>query len=117
MTLTAPFFATGAAFCFGCTACTVIETVAPFDSAPVPAETFHWNETNDEFEFTGYMSSYVLENLVAPRIGIPSRKRQRVYAELDRRAKILTKLHKEQGVTDFYEVLRVLSKAQRQGLF
>ncbi len=80
-------------------------------------ETFHWNETNDQFEFTGYMSSYVLENLVAPRIGIPSRRRQRVYAELDRRAKILAKLHKDQGVTDFYEVLRVLSKAQRQGLF
>ncbi len=80
-------------------------------------ETFHWNETNDQFEFTGYMSSYVLENLVAPKIGIPSRKRQRVYAELDRRTKILKKLHLDQGVTDFYEVLRVLSKAQRQGLF
>lgn len=80
-------------------------------------ETFHWNETNDEHEFTGYMSSYVLENLVAPRVGIPSRKKQRIYSELDRRAKILKKLHLDQGVTDFYEVLKVLSKAQRQGLF
>lgn len=80
-------------------------------------ETFHWNETNDQHEFTGHMSSYVLETLVAPKIGIPSRKRQRIYAELDRRAKILKKLHLDQGVTDFYEVLRVLSKAQRQGLF
>jgi flagellar protein FlaI len=36
---------------------------------------------------------------------------------MERRAKILEKLHKEKGVTGFYEVLEVLSKAQRQGLF
>ncbi len=80
-------------------------------------ESFHWNESKDIFEFPGHMTSYVLENKIAPRLGIPTRKKQRIYAELDRRAKILEKLHKEQEVTGFYEVLDVLSKAQREGLF
>ena len=44
-------------------------------------------------------------------------KKQKIYSELDRRTKILEKLHKEQKITGFYEVLEVLSKAQREGLF
>ena len=36
---------------------------------------------------------------------------------MERRAKILEKLHKEKGVTGFYEVLDVLNKAQKEGLF
>ena len=80
-------------------------------------ESFHWDEANDTFEFTGNMTSYLLENVIAPRLGIPSRKKQRIYAELERRAKILARLHKEQGVTGFHEVLEVLNKAQREGFF
>jgi flagellar protein FlaI len=80
-------------------------------------ESFHWDEAIDRYEFTGYMTSYILEHKIAPRLGIPSTKKRRIYAEIDRRAKILEKLHKEQGVTGFYEILDVLSKAQRQGLF
>jgi archaeal flagellar protein FlaI len=80
-------------------------------------EAFHWDEVKDEFQFTGYMTSHVLENVVAPKIGIPSRKKQRIYAEMDRRAKILEKLHKDEKITDFYQVLQVLSKAQREGYF
>lgn len=80
-------------------------------------DSFKWNQTKDVFEFTGYMTSHVLENKVAPRLGISVHKRQNVYAEMERRAKILEKLHKEKKVTGFYEVLEVLSKAQRQGLF
>jgi len=80
-------------------------------------ESFQWNPVNDTFEFTGYMTSYILEQKIAPRLGIPANKKRRVYAELDRRAKILEKLHKEQGVTGFYEILEVLGRAQREGLF
>ncbi len=79
-------------------------------------ESFHWDEATDTFEFVGYMSSFILENKVAPKIGL-GQKKQRVYAEVERRAKILEKLHREQKITNFYEVLRVLSRAQRQGLF
>jgi len=80
-------------------------------------EIFHWNEELDIHEFTGYMTSIVLENKVAPRMGITATKKQRIYIELERRAKILEKLHKEQNITGFYEILEVLSRAQRQGLF
>lgn len=80
-------------------------------------EVFHWNEMTDTFEFTGYMTSDLLENKIARKMGLPGKEKHRIYFELDRRAKILEKLHKEQGITDFYKVLDVLSKAQREGLF
>ncbi|MDD5189764.1 MAG: type II/IV secretion system ATPase subunit [Dehalococcoidales bacterium] len=80
-------------------------------------ESFHWDEATDKFEFTGNMSSYILENKIAPKLGYPTHQKRRIYAELERRAKILQKLHKEMGVTGFYEVLEVLGRAQREGLF
>jgi archaeal flagellar protein FlaI len=80
-------------------------------------EAFHWDEATDTFSFTGYMSSHILENVIAPKMGIPSRKKQRIYAEVDRRTKILQKLHKEEGITNFYKILEVLAKAQREGYF
>lgn len=80
-------------------------------------ESFHWDEATDNFEFTGNMSSYILENKIAVKMGMPAHQRRRIYAELERRAVILQKLHKEMGVTGFYEVLEVLGKAQREGLF
>jgi flagellar protein FlaI len=79
-------------------------------------ESFKWDEVNDRFDFTGYMNSFVLEHKIATRIGIPSREKQRIYAEVDRRARIFAKLHKERGITGFYEVLRVLNQAQNEGL-
>jgi archaeal flagellar protein FlaI len=80
-------------------------------------ESFKWNQETDIFEFTGYMTSHILENKIAPKLGIPSHKKQRIYVEMERRAKILEKLHKERGVKGFYEVLDVLNKAQKEGLF
>ena len=80
-------------------------------------DSFKWDQAKDIFEFTGYMTSHILENKVAPRLGISARKKTDIYVELERRTNILTKLHKEKKVTGFYEVLEVLSKAKRQGLF
>jgi flagellar protein FlaI len=79
-------------------------------------EAFKWIPEEDIFEFTGYMSSYILEYRIAPRLGFPSHKKKRIYAELERRANIFTRLHKEKGITGFYEVLEVLNQAQREGL-
>jgi flagellar protein FlaI len=99
---------------------TGIEEIVGFD--PVEEafniiESFRWDEVNDKFDFTGYMTSYILEYKIAPRMGFPIHKRQKIYAEVERRAKILEKLHKERGVTGFYELLEVLGEAQRKGLF
>jgi flagellar protein FlaI len=80
-------------------------------------EAFKWNQEKDVFEFTGYMTSYVLEYKIAPKLGIPNHKRQQIYAELDRRTAILKKLHEEKKVNGFYEVLDVLTRAQKEGLF
>jgi archaeal flagellar protein FlaI len=80
-------------------------------------DAFRWDEATDTFDFTGYMTSYILESKIAPRLGISGNNKQKVYDELQKRANILRKLHKEKGVTGFYEVLDVLNKAQREGLF
>jgi flagellar protein FlaI len=79
-------------------------------------DAFKWIPEKDIFEFTGYMASYILEYRIAPRLGFPSHKKQRIYGEIERRTNIFTKLHKEKGVTGFYEVLEVLNQAQREGL-
>ncbi len=79
--------------------------------------TFVWNPAKDEFEFPGYMNSYLLEERIAPKRGLPPDKKRNIYNELNRRAKILERLHKEKGVTDFYELLSVLSAARKEGVF
>jgi archaeal flagellar protein FlaI len=89
----------------------------PFSQTFNIVDAFRWDEAKDSFDFTGYMTSYILENKIAPKLGISSNKRQKVYDELEKRANVLAKLHKEKGVTGFYDVLEVLSKAQREGLF
>jgi len=80
-------------------------------------EVFRWDPVTDTFQFTGNLSSYLLEDKIAMRRGIPTHQRKKIYTEVERRAKILEKLHKEQGVKGFYELLGVLAKAQKQGLF
>jgi flagellar protein FlaI len=80
------------------------------------AEVFHWNPESDSYEFTGYMNSYLLENKIAVKRGIPANKRRVMYQEVERRAKVLEKLHRS-GVKNFYELYQVLAKAKRQGLF
>jgi flagellar protein FlaI len=81
------------------------------------AEAFHHDEATDRFDFVGYMTSFVMEFKIAPRLGIPSNKKGKIYEEIDRRARILEELHRGRGIKGFYEVLDVLSKAQQQGLF
>jgi len=62
------------------------------------------------------MNSYLLEQQIAIRRGIPPHKRKAIYDELKRRARIFEKLHKEKGVTDFHEFFQILSEARRQNL-
>lgn len=79
-------------------------------------EAFRWNPATDKFEFPGYMNSYLLEQHIAIKRGIPPHKRKAIYDEVKRRAKIFERLHKEKGVTDFYEFFNILSEARRQNL-
>jgi len=79
-------------------------------------ESFKWDEATDTFDFTGNMNSFVLEHKIATRLGIPTNQKHRIYADVERRARIFARLHRERGITGFYDVLKVLSQAQRQGL-
>ena len=79
-------------------------------------EVFRWNPLNDDFEFSGYMNSYVLEEKIALLRGIPPTEKRSIYNELTRRANVLKRLNERQ-ITDFYELYQVLSQAYREGIF
>ncbi len=79
-------------------------------------EAFRWNPATDTFDFPGYMNSYLLEQHIAIRRGIPPHKRKAIYDEVKRRTRIFEKLHREKGVTDFYGFFQILSEARRQNL-
>jgi flagellar protein FlaI len=80
-------------------------------------EAFSWNPERDMFNFPGYMNSYLLEEKIAMRRGIPPHKKRAIYKELKARAKIFERLHKGKKVRDFYDVFKVLAEAHRQGFF
>ena len=80
-------------------------------------EVFRWNPVADTFEFVGRRNSYLLEDKIALKRGIPPDKKWQIYNLVERRTRILEKLHKEKGVRDFYELLRVLAKAQEERIF
>ena len=80
-------------------------------------EVFRWNPATDKFEFIGNKNSYLLEEKIAVRRGLPPERRGEIYSLLNKRARILEKLHKDKGVTDFYELLKIITQAQAEGLF
>ena len=80
------------------------------------AEIFRWDPVNDTFEFVGDMNSYLLEQKIAPKRGIPPHKKREIYSVLRRRARVLEKLD-ETGVTGYHEFYKVIAKAQRDGVF
>ncbi len=78
-------------------------------------ETFRWNSATDQHEFRGNLNSYLLENQLAPKRGLSPENKRQIYKELERRATLFERLQ-EQGVTNFYDLYKVFSKAQREGL-
>ena len=79
-------------------------------------EVFRWNPATDKYEFPGYMNAAILERVVAVRRGLAPKDSRKIYQEIEARAIVLRKLH-ERGITNFYELHNVLSRAYRQGLF
>ena len=80
-------------------------------------EVFRWDPVKDTFEFVGKRNSYLLEDKIAIKRGIPPDKKWQIYSLVERRARILERLHKEKGVSNFYELLKVLAKAQQERIF
>ncbi len=79
-------------------------------------EVFTWSPSDDSFFFKGNMNSYLLEEKIAPKRGIPHEKRQKIYSQVRQRAEVLKRI-REQKITNFYEVYGILSKAYRDGYF
>lgn len=74
-------------------------------------EAFKWNPVTDTFDFTGNMNSYLLEQKIAVKKGIPQNKVRKIYKELEKRARMLKKIH-ESGITGFYELFALLSRME-----
>lgn len=79
-------------------------------------EIFKWDPITDRHEFVGFQNSYLLEQVIAPKRGLPANDKRMIYAELEQRASSLANIHRS-GITDFYELYNVLCKAYREGLF
>lgn len=78
-------------------------------------EMFHYNPITDTHDFTGKGSSYLLEEKIATMLGIPDHKKADIYLEIEKRAKILERLHKA-GYSGFYQLFDMLTKVKKQGL-
>jgi len=78
-------------------------------------QVFTWDPVTDTHEFTGKGNSYLLENRIATMLGIPEYKRAKIYLEIDKRARILERLHKA-GYVGFYDLFHMITKVKKQGL-
>lgn len=79
-------------------------------------EVFRWKPINDSFDARGVNQSYLLEEKVAMRRGIPRERRQQIYSHLKQRAEILKRIQ-EQKLSGFFDLYNVISKAYREGYF
>ncbi|AAM30109.1 type II/IV secretion system ATPase subunit [Methanosarcina mazei] len=76
---------------------------------------FKWDPATDTFKFTGKNNSYLLEHKIAPRMGIPETQVRKIYSELDRRSKILRKIH-QANITNFYDLFTTLIQLEEAGV-
>lgn len=78
-------------------------------------EAFSWDPVTDSFAFSAMGSSYLLEQKIATRLGIPGKKKKVIYEEIEKRAKILERLSNE-GVVDYYDVFNTIAKITKHGM-
>jgi len=78
-------------------------------------EMFTWEPITDTFIWSGKGSSYLLENKIATMLGMPDSKKSEIYLEVEKRAKILERLHKA-GYTKFWDLFTMMAKIKKQGL-
>ncbi|MEN6443414.1 MAG: type II/IV secretion system ATPase subunit [Methanoregula sp.] len=76
---------------------------------------FTWEPVTDTFIWTGKGSSFLLENKIATMLGIPDSRKAEIYNEVEKRAKILERLHKA-GYVKFWDLFHMMTKIKKQGL-
>lgn len=78
-------------------------------------EAFGWDPVTDTHSFRAYGSSFLLEQKIAKKLGIPPTKTKLIYEELDKRAKILKKIS-DSGIRDYQEFFAMITQVERKGL-
>ncbi|MFA4876930.1 MAG: type II/IV secretion system ATPase subunit [Methanoregula sp.] len=78
-------------------------------------EMFTWEPVSDTFIWSGKGSSFLLENKIATMLGMPDSRKAEIYLEVEKRAKILERLHKA-GYTKFWDLFHMMTKIKKQGL-
>jgi archaeal flagellar protein FlaI len=76
---------------------------------------FTWEPVSDTFVWTGKGSSFLLENKIATMLGMPDSRKAEIYLEVEKRAKILERLHKA-GYVKFWDLFHMMTKIKKQGL-
>ncbi|MGB0652553.1 MAG: type II/IV secretion system ATPase subunit [Thermoplasmatota archaeon] len=82
-----------------------IEGYSKRAKAAVTRQVFNWDSVRDEHLFGGRNNSYVLENLVAPKMGLEDPRA--IYEELERRTWILEEMIRRE-MFDYHEVQRIM---------
>lgn len=78
-------------------------------------EAFSWDPVTDTHVFNAMGSSYLLEQKIATRLGIPGKKKRVIYDEIEKRAKILERLDKE-GIVNYYDFFDTIAKITKHGM-
>jgi flagellar protein FlaI len=78
-------------------------------------EAFSWDPVTDTFIFRGNGSSYLLEQKIARKLGIPQNKSKIMYDEIEKRVKILKKIN-DSKITDYNEFFQMITKVEKKGL-
>ena len=78
----------------------------------VTRESFSWDPVTDNHEFKAWYNSYVMENIVAPTLGMS---KEEVYRELKTRAAVLREMV-NRGFFDYFKVYDLVSRYIEFGL-
>lgn len=74
---------------------------------------FVWDVGKDQHHFRGLNNSYILENLIAVKLGYEDKRE--IYVDLFLRAKILERM-REEKIEEYHDVLKVIWDYQDKGL-
>ena len=74
---------------------------------------FEWNPVDDTHVFRANRNSYILEEKIAKNAGFEDR--MQIYEEFDLRKKILERMV-EEGIMDYYEVVKIVWTYYREGV-
>jgi len=96
-----------------CVSIEEIEGYVEESKGVVTRAVFQWDPTYDIYHFRGLNNSYILENIVAQKLGYADKKK--IYKELELRAKILGKMA-EQNIADYYKVKDILWDFEMNGV-